>query len=131
MIFSDGIVAVTQACADRGVFGVNLYLTDLAEDIIFYQNRYEDSYAFLIDENGFAIWHPTYPRPQAMQDDNIYFTDIRYLEKVEESVRKQWLDEAKGKVSVITEKLDRQEVVSRLSLSLYIPCNIFINIKTN
>lgn len=106
---ADGIIALTQTCAERGVFGVNLFLTDLAEDIIFYQNRYENSYAFLSDMNGIAIWHPSYPRPQAMKDDSLFPTDIQYLEKVELSVRKQWLTEMKGKVSVISE---HQEVVS-------------------
>lgn len=112
---TDGVIAVTQTCADRGVFGVNLFLSDLVEDIIFYQNRYEDSYAFMIDKNGMAIWHPSYPRPQAMQDDSLFPTDIQYLEKVDSSVRQQWLSEAKGKTSVIVEKVDHQEVVSFIS----------------
>lgn len=102
---------MTHSCSDRGLFGVNLFLSDLAEDTIFYQNRYDDSYAFLIDMNGFAIWHPSYPRPQAMQDDSAFPTDILYLEKVEESVRRQWLDESKGRVTVITKKNDNQELV--------------------
>lgn len=67
-----------------------------------------------------AIWHPSYPRPQAMQGDSLFPTDIQYLEKVEESVRKQWLDELKGKVSVMTEKSDHQEVVNILSTRMQV-----------
>lgn len=47
-----------------------------------------------------------------MKNDSISPTDIQYLKKVELSVKKQWLDEIKGKVSVITEKSDHQEVVN-------------------
>lgn len=103
---------MTQTCDDRGVFGVNLYLSDLAEDVIYYQNRYEDSYAFLIDADGFVIWHPSYPRPQVMQGESAFVTDIRYIERVEESVRQQWLTEKNGRVSVIIDKSDHQEIVN-------------------
>lgn len=47
----DLIVSVTRAVKNLGVVGVDLYLQDLAEDVLYY-NKHPDSYAFLMDSGG-------------------------------------------------------------------------------
>lgn len=74
------IVPLTKTYSDVGIIGIDLFLSDLVEDIVGY-NKYQDSYAFLIDINGFAIMHPSFPRPTTMQS-NIYAIDIRHLEQI-------------------------------------------------
>ncbi|CAD7012797.1 unnamed protein product [Ceratitis capitata] len=81
----DAIVSVTHAVPPFGVIGVNLYLTDLIEDVISYgqptqnANKNEYSYAFLIDRNGITIAHPAFPRPMAQQQTP-FPVDIAFLE---------------------------------------------------
>lgn len=74
------IVPITKTYSDIGIIGIDLYLSDLVEDIVGY-NKYQDSYAFLIDVNGFVIMHPSFPRPTTIHS-NIYSIDIRHLEQI-------------------------------------------------
>lgn len=94
------IVSIVQLINRLGVFGVDMYLSDIAEDVIYY-NKYQDSYAFLIDVNGFAIMHPSYPRPMDIHS-NPFPTDIKYLEQVEgfTGVREKILNMTSGKYTI-------------------------------
>lgn len=74
------VVPLTKTYSDVGIIGIDLYLSDLVEDVVSY-NKYQDSYAFLIDLNGFVIMHPSFPRPTTIQS-NIYSIDIRHLEQI-------------------------------------------------
>lgn len=69
---NDVIVSMTQTIENFGIFGIDLYLSDLVEDITSH-NRYRNSYAFMIDLNGMTIIHPLLSRPSAP-------THIQYLE---------------------------------------------------
>lgn len=73
-------VSLTKTYSDIGIIGIDLYLSDLVEDVVSY-NKYQDSYAFLIDLHGFVIMHPSFPRPTTIQS-NIYSIDIRHLEQI-------------------------------------------------
>lgn len=94
------IVSIVQLCSRFGIFGVDMYLSDIAEDVIYY-NKYQDSYAFLIDVNGFTIMHPSYPRPIGIHS-NPFPTDIKYLEQIEgfSGVRENILNLTNGKYTI-------------------------------
>lgn len=105
MSISDHIISITKSCQGRGVVGVGLYFTELMEDFVYYFNKYADSdesYAFIVDLNGTTISHPTYVRPQLELPDDVYPTDIRYLEKIDEDVWQRWRTETSGNVTITT-----------------------------
>ncbi|XP_014096574.2 VWFA and cache domain-containing protein CG16868 [Bactrocera oleae] len=102
----DAIVSVTHAVPPFGLVGVNLYLTDLIEDVISYgqptqnANKNEFSYAFLIDRNGITIAHPAFPRPMTQQQTP-FPVDIAFLENSTDFAytRKQILHEERGNLT--------------------------------
>lgn len=110
------IIPITQLCETNGIFGIDMYLSDIAEDVIYY-NKYQDSYAFLIDTNGYAIMHPSYPRPMGIRT-NPFTTDIRYLEQSQgfESVRNKMLTLTNG-VEVLKTASSEQGVKKTVSIS--------------
>lgn len=94
---------MTKSSADYGIIGISMYLSDLAEDLIYHFNQYSNgvgTYAFLCDKNGHTIWHPTFPRPNIAHNDPKFVTDIKYFEKTPESIRNRWLTEKSGIVQI-------------------------------
>ncbi|XP_075165779.1 VWFA and cache domain-containing protein CG16868 [Haematobia irritans] len=84
----DTIVSITHAVYPFGVVGVNLYLSDLIEDVHSYHyqqqqftlnNQQDNSYAFLIETSGNTLTHPAFPRP-ITQNQTPFPVDIQYLE---------------------------------------------------
>lgn len=76
-----------------------MYLSDLAEDLIYHFNQYsngDEMYAFLCDKNGVTIWHPSFPRPNIATVEPTYATDIKYFEKIPDNIRERWLTEDSG-----------------------------------
>ncbi|XP_055689667.1 VWFA and cache domain-containing protein CG16868 [Lutzomyia longipalpis] len=74
----DILVSLTQTCERFGVFGVDLYLNDLAEDVLYY-NKYPDSYAIILDKDGNVVSHPFFAdRTSAVE--MIFPTDIGHIE---------------------------------------------------
>lgn len=115
--FLDLILPFTQSCGAFGIFGINLHLSDLAEDIIYYLNRnVGESYAFLMDRNGVMLWHPSFPRPQLMKMNDSVGVDVRLLENISELVKSQWLMESSGNITVTSQFND--EIVSIRQYSL-------------
>lgn len=94
--FTDMVVSFVQPWETYGVVGTDMYVSDLAEDVIFY-NKYPDSYAFIVDLSGYAIMHPSYPRPTGVRASP-FPTDIKYLEQANGfgSVRSRMLAEISG-----------------------------------
>lgn len=79
---SDGefVVAMFRTVGTLGIVGVNLYLADIVEDVVGFRRMSGGSYAFIMDRDGTAIWHPSYPRPMGMGDQTPFYTDVRYLQ---------------------------------------------------
>lgn len=79
---SDGdlVVALYQTIGTLGVIGVNMYLSDIVDDVVGFRRNSGGSYAFVVDRDGTAIWHPSYPRPLGSVDQTPFYTDIRHLE---------------------------------------------------
>lgn len=99
----DQVIYLTKTCQDYGIVGISIYLSDLAEDLIYHFNQYsngDETYAFLCDKNGVTIWHPSFRRPNIASYDPIHPTDIKYFEKAPETIRKRWLTEETGIVQI-------------------------------
>lgn len=107
--FPDTIVSITHAVPPFGVVGVNLYLSDLIEDVNSYhfrQQQYsfsskqDNSYAFLVETNGNTLTHPAFPRP-ITQNQTPFPVDIQYLENSTNfvDIRQQMLSEENGNVT--------------------------------
>lgn len=79
---SDGelVVAIFRTVENVGVVGVNMYLGDLVEDVVGFRRNSGGSYAFIMDRDGTAIWHPSYPRPMGLGDQTPFYTDVRHLQ---------------------------------------------------
>lgn len=94
------VVSLTKACSDKGLFGIDFYLSDLAEDVTYF-TRYHNSYAFLIDFDGTTVMHPLYPRPLATTE-NYHKVDIKYFETVDgfDAVRTEILSRKFGNMTL-------------------------------
>lgn len=79
---SDGelVVAMFRTVGSVGVLGVNMYLGDIVEDVVGFRRNSGGSYAFIMDRDGTAIWHPSYPRPMGLGDQTPFYTDVRHLQ---------------------------------------------------
>ncbi|CAH0407090.1 unnamed protein product [Chilo suppressalis] len=62
-----------------GVLGLDLYWSDLAEDIVYFKGINKNKRAFVMDFSGMVIMHTFYPRPESTSE-KIKFT---YLENIE------------------------------------------------
>jgi len=77
-------ISVSKSVMHRGqligVVGLDVSLSDLAEDIIHYDVS-RDSYAFLIENStGIAIHHPSFMRP-SQTHEQLMHTDIEHVEQ--------------------------------------------------
>ena len=76
---NDFIVSLTKTCDQRGIFGVDLFLNFLIEDVL-YSNQLNSSYKFLTDLNGNTYAHSLlYPRPVTLKE-SFHPVNIRLLE---------------------------------------------------
>lgn len=102
---NDEILSVTMACNERGVFGIELDFKELAEDIIHFYNKFADcdeTYAFVADMDGFALFHPTFPRSQRNSNEFVFPVDIRLLEKIDDRLWSRLTNESTGFSTVHT-----------------------------
>lgn len=69
-----------------GMSGVDLHMEDLVQDITYF-NQADNSYAFMINEKGYTIMHPSFTRPiktnlQPMHTDIWHFENVPGFEGV-------------------------------------------------
>lgn len=76
---NDFIVSLTKNCDQRGIFGIDLFLNYLIEDVL-YSNNVNNSYKFLVDMKGYALTHSLFPRPVVLKQ-SLYPVHITLLEK--------------------------------------------------
>lgn len=117
------LVSLTQVVSPYGLIGVDLYLTDLIEDVVSYCQQHQQfsynigkdsSYAFLIDMNGKTLVHPAFPsyfndveqtqsplHHNSIFSTSSYLIDISYLENATDfpRIRKRMLEEEQGNAS--------------------------------
>ncbi|KAL1394728.1 hypothetical protein pipiens_003002 [Culex pipiens pipiens] len=75
----DTLVTLSIPVGIHGLMGIDLYLSDLAEDVSYYKQD-DESYAFVIDLKGNTIMHPSFPRPLAARE-SFFITNITRLER--------------------------------------------------
>lgn len=77
---NDFIVSLTKTCDQKGIFGIDLFLNFLIEDVL-YSNQLNTSYRFLTDMNGNTFAHSLlYPRPITLKE-TFHLVHIKLLEK--------------------------------------------------
>lgn len=83
-------MSISMACLHNkepiGMSGVDLHMEDLVQDITYF-NQADNSYAFMINENGYTIMHPSFTRPvktslQPMHTDIWHFENVPGFEDV-------------------------------------------------
>jgi len=106
-LLADVLVSITHAVPPYGVVGVNLYLSDLLEDLLNYPSTTSSAkqglgYAFLLDRStGNTLAHPAFPRP-LIQRETSYPVNIAYLENATDfssHIRDRLLREESGNVT--------------------------------
>lgn len=75
------------------MLAVDVYFSNIIEDITYYSSNQQYSYAFLIDLNGKVLMHPSFPRPSTLKRQ-LYYVDITHYEPYIE--RKRILNEHDG-----------------------------------
>lgn len=87
-------MSISMACLHYkepiGISGVDLHMEDLVQDITYF-NQADNSYAFMINEDGYTIMHPSFTRPiktnlQPMHTDIWHFENIPGFEDVRSNI---------------------------------------------
>ncbi|XP_058818619.1 VWFA and cache domain-containing protein CG16868 [Topomyia yanbarensis] len=117
----DTVVTMSVPVGTHGLMGIDLFLSDLAEDVSYYK-RDDGSYAFLIDLRGNAIMHPSFPRPLAARE-SFFITNILRLERAlsEKDVRKI-LSEDKGNLTINRVTSEKSKIYFWKRARFYIAC---------
>ncbi|KAF0299200.1 VWFA and cache domain-containing protein 1 [Amphibalanus amphitrite] len=82
LVSKDLVVSVTQPCYHVdyfiGILGMDLHLPDLVEDITYFSQT-GGRYAFIIDDHGYTLMHPSFARPLVKPRD-AFHSDIGSVE---------------------------------------------------
>lgn len=77
------IMSLTRPCYANdqvlGIVGLDMNMADILEDVTYFEEG-DRSYAFLIDNQGLAIMHPSLPKPWLVTEQPI-FTSIKHFEQ--------------------------------------------------
>uniref|UniRef100_A0A1A9WIT5 VWFA domain-containing protein n=1 Tax=Glossina brevipalpis TaxID=37001 RepID=A0A1A9WIT5_9MUSC len=109
----DSLVSITHVAAPFGIVGVDLYLSDLTEDVLSYQQQQnhqnEFVYAFLLESDGNTLVHPALAQPYT-QNQTPFPVDIGYLENSTDfyKIRQRLLQEENGQ-AITTVYLDKDQ----------------------
>ncbi|XP_077284918.1 VWFA and cache domain-containing protein 1 [Arctopsyche grandis] len=99
-IHRDILIPLVLPCALRGLVVLDLYLADLAQDIIYFNPLTQKRRAFLINLSGDVIMHSSYSRPEVivskprLVDISLLESDVQFAE-----VKQQILTNSSGKVT--------------------------------
>ncbi|CAG4966688.1 unnamed protein product [Colias eurytheme] len=96
----DFIVSMVHPTAN-GILGLDLYWSDLAEDIIYFKGTNRNRRAFVMDFSGKVLMHTYFPRPEAASD-KIKFTTLDSVEPYTfiNNVTKEMLFNSTGNLTV-------------------------------
>lgn len=115
-VSKDITIAAAIGCgndSEIGVIGLDIHLPSFIEDVTYYSNYQQYTYAFIVDNKGIAVMHPSYVRPSVVNEQPL-FVDIQYLEKVPtiKTLRNLLLSEEHGNFTVN----DKNEEVFSITL---------------
>ncbi|CAN8010542.1 unnamed protein product [Ixodes pacificus] len=81
-VSKDLVISISKAVVHHGVLlgvaGVDVSVSDIAEDIVYFSKR-KDTYSFLVEQSGVAIMHPSLTKPTLVSEQPMH-TDILHLE---------------------------------------------------
>ncbi|XP_045532868.1 VWFA and cache domain-containing protein 1 [Pieris brassicae] len=109
-----------------GILGLDLYWSDLAEDIIYFKGNIHRR-AFVMDFSGTILMHTYFPRPEAISE-KIKFTTLDKIETSPfiENVMQEMLLNSSGKMTVIKNNTTSKVTYSwKWVRQLYIACIVF------
>ncbi|XP_077980933.1 VWFA and cache domain-containing protein 1-like [Glandiceps talaboti] len=98
------IMTITQSCYYNnrllGIVGIDLNMGDVLEDITYFEEG-ELSYAFMIDDQGYTLQHPTLPRPCFVNNQPMH-ADISHFEQVPNfsEIRRSMINGGYGRVKI-------------------------------
>ncbi|XP_037975025.2 VWFA and cache domain-containing protein CG16868 [Plutella xylostella] len=107
-----------------GVLGVDMYWSDLAEDIIYFRQTTIERRAFVIDFAGTVIMHTHFPRPE-LTTEKIKFSKLKNIENFEfiDNVIGQMLTDSQGKLTKFDSLSNKTISYSwRWAARLYVAC---------
>lgn len=107
------VVALTQTVDETGVIGIDLFLSDLAEDVIYY-TKYTDSYAFICElTTGSVMWHPAYDDNSVAAEAAPHITKLERSTAFASRVYRRMVGEQWGNVTI---DYDRPASLSTMSM---------------
>uniref|UniRef100_A0A131YWQ7 VWFA domain-containing protein n=1 Tax=Rhipicephalus appendiculatus TaxID=34631 RepID=A0A131YWQ7_RHIAP len=81
-VSKDLVISISKAVVHHGVLlgvaGVDISVSDMAEDIVYF-SKSQDVYSFLVEKSGVAIVHPALSKPSSVSEQPMH-TDILHLE---------------------------------------------------
>lgn len=107
-----------------GILGLDLYWSDLAEDIIYFKVPNLKKRAFVMDFTGKVLMHTFFPRPETASE-KIKFTDLESIETYDfiNSIRQEMLLKSSGNFTVSDQTSSKSIVYSwKWVEKLYIVC---------
>lgn len=121
----DLLIPFVLPVASLGLLVLDLYLSDLAEDIIYFNSFSRKHRAFIINFSGSVIAHSTYPRPEVISSEP-RFIDISHLEPVEQFdlVKHNMLHNSSGSFSVGSGAV-RTEYTWKWVKEVYVVCVVW------
>lgn len=108
----------------NGVLGLDLYWSDLAEDIVYFKRSNEKKRAFVMDFSGTVLMHSFFPRPESASE-KIKFTKLENVETYSfiSTVKSEMLANSFGNLT-ISEQNSTQSIIYSWKWieNLYIAC---------
>ncbi|XP_013403576.1 VWFA and cache domain-containing protein 1-like [Lingula anatina] len=112
------VMSISQPCLHQGkvlgVAGVDLHFGEMVEDITYFQQEVF-AYAFLLDQHGYMVMHPSLSRPIFTKYQPMH-TDVSHFENYEgfERVKHMILSATEGRTSLTVHA--KENTQSNLSL---------------
>ncbi|XP_013142701.1 PREDICTED: VWFA and cache domain-containing protein CG16868 [Papilio polytes] len=116
-----------------GIIGLDLYWSDLAEDIIYFKGTNQWKRAFIMDLSGKVLMHTYFPRPEAASE-KIKFTYLDAIEPYDfiDEVKKHLLSQKSGNSTFLDQNSTRTITYSwKWVLNLYIVCVVSESSNSN
>lgn len=107
-----------------GVLGLDLYWSDLAEDIIYFKGTNQRKRAFVMDFSGKVLMHTFFPRPESASE-KIKFTNVEYIEAYDFifSIKHEMISNSFGNITMFDKNTTKSIIYSWKWVSdLYIVC---------
>lgn len=117
----------------NGVIGLDLYWSDLAEDIVYFKETNKKRRAFVMDFTGRILMHTFFPRPETTSE-KIKFSNLENIEthKFIEEVKQEMFSKSFGNITIKKDNSTETTIYSwRWVEDFYIVCLASEVVKQN